>query len=74
MATPAQAELELAQAIREWERHHMTHSRDRFLQAFMALMLVGLVVFGICQDDAMAVTFLFGYLGVAAYWVWGRRE
>ena len=52
----------------------MTHSRDRFLQAFMALMLVAFVVFGIRQDEALMATSLFGYLCVAAYWVWGRRE
>ena len=51
----------------------MTHSLDRFLQAFMALALIGLVVFGIRQDDAMTATSLFGYLCVAAWWVWGRR-
>ena len=53
----------------------MTHShRIRFLQAFMALMLVGLVVFGIRQDDTMMVMSLFGYLCAASYWVWERRE
>ena len=52
----------------------MAHSLDRFLQAFMALMLVGLVVFGIRQDEALMAMSLFGYLGVAAWWVWGRRE
>ena len=52
----------------------MAHRTDRLLQAFMALTLAGLVVCGIRQDDVLAITFLFGYLCVAVYWVWGRKE
>jgi len=53
----------------------MTHPRrDCIIKAFMLLSFAGFVWFGIHDDDIMAATFLFGYLGVAAWWVWGRRE
>ena len=49
----------------------MTH-HTRLLQAFMALALIGFIVFGIREDVWLAATFLFGYLCVMAWWVWGR--
>lgn len=51
----------------------MTHPRHRLLQAFMGLCLVAFIVFSIRDDAVMAATFLFGYLGVAAWWERGRR-
>ena len=53
----------------------MTHPRrTRFLQAFMLLSLAAFVWFGARDDDVMAATLLFGYVCVAAWWVWGRRD
>jgi hypothetical protein len=52
----------------------MTTTTARCLKALMALALVCLFVASVNREGVLTLTFLLCYLGIGAYWAFGRRE